>query len=167
MTRHIGLLRHAKSSWDSPNSDDFDRPLNKRGQRDAPLMGAFLREQGIRPELIISSDAARAQATALAVARELGYPATNIVFTSDLYLAEARTILEVVATKGSSARYVIAVAHNPGLTDFVNRYSTARLDNLPTCAYAEITTTTDSWEELQSWHGDLKNFFTPKRDLQQ
>ena len=62
------VLRHAKSSWNDPALDDHERPLNKRGRRDAPRMGALVREYGLIPDLVISSDAVRARLTAEAVA---------------------------------------------------------------------------------------------------
>ena len=67
------ILRHAKSSWDNLNHSDYDRPLNKRGKRDAPRMGEHIRQQEIVPDLILTSSAKRARKTATKVAKACGY----------------------------------------------------------------------------------------------
>ena len=67
------ILRHAKSSWNNLDLPDYDRPLNKRGKRDAPRMGDFLRHQDLVPDLIISSTAKRAKKTAKLFAKAVGY----------------------------------------------------------------------------------------------
>ena len=72
--RHITLLRHAKSDWGNPSENDFDRPLNQRGESNVELMGTRLKKNGVRPSLIISSDAMRAITTARSIARGIGYP---------------------------------------------------------------------------------------------
>ena len=74
----IILVRHAKSSWKDPGLDDFDRPLNKRGKRNAPFMGGKLKKRDILPDLVLSSPAKRAKKTAIAVAKALGYPKKEI-----------------------------------------------------------------------------------------
>ena len=80
------ILRHAKSSWKHPELTDHDRPLNKRGKRDAPRMGEILRSEHLIPEAIISSTAARAHATAEAVAKASGYKG-KIALNRSLYAA--------------------------------------------------------------------------------
>jgi phosphohistidine phosphatase len=83
--KRLYLLRHAKSSWDDPALDDFARPLNKRGQRDAPFMGRRFREQSFAPDRIVSSPAERAYETARTIARELGHALGDIVRDDELY----------------------------------------------------------------------------------
>ena len=87
MRHRLTLLRHAKSSWEDDRLDDSDRPLNERGERDAPLMGRRLRARGARPTLILTSPAVRARRTAQIVAREIGYPAEFLQREEELYLA--------------------------------------------------------------------------------
>ena len=67
--KSVLVLRHAKSSWKHPELPDHDRPLNKRGKHDAPLMGRLLKREDLVPDVIISSTAMRAGATAEAVAK--------------------------------------------------------------------------------------------------
>ena len=80
------VLRHAKSSWNDPALDDHERPLNKRGRRDAPRMGELVREYGLMPGVVISSDAVRARLTAEAVAEAARY-AGEILLDPHLYLS--------------------------------------------------------------------------------
>jgi phosphohistidine phosphatase len=108
------VLRHAKSSWNDPALDDHERPLNKRGRRDAPRMGELLREHGLIPDVVISSDAVRARLTAEAVAGAAGY-AGAIVLDPRLYLAGPADILSLLQRVRGKAETVMIVGHNPGL----------------------------------------------------
>jgi len=161
--RRITLLRHATSSWDTPTLDDFDRPLNKRGERDAPEMGARLKARGARPTLIVSSDAVRAITTARLVARAIGFPIGFIQPVNDLYLAAPATILQVLATEGHDYEDVMIVGHNPGLTELVNQLSDARVDNIPTCGMFAIDLDIENWAELATASGTLAWHDYPKK----
>ena len=94
----LHLLRHAKSAWDDPGLSDRERPLNKRGERDAPIMAQRVNEAGIRPSQIISSPAVRAWTTAKIFAKELGYPAEFLQREDGLYLASLDNLLGMRAT---------------------------------------------------------------------
>jgi len=160
--RRLTLLRHAKSSWDNPLLDDFDRPLNKRGERDAPDMGDRLKARGARPSLIISSDAARAVTTARIIARRIGYPIGFIQPVNELYLASPRTIIDVVIRESERYHDVIVVGHNPGLTELLNQMSDARVDNIPTCGVFSMQLAIDDWTDLPSAEGRLDWYDYPK-----
>lgn len=164
MTRRLILLRHAKSDWSDPALLDFDRPLNKRGQNNAPRMGRLLQTKGIRPDLIISSDANRALTTARLVATELGYPEAAIRQSHAMYLAPPSTLLDVLAQYGNEHAQVMLVAHNPGMTELANYASDARIDNLPTCGVFMIDVEGD-WAELTKKPGRFAGFLSPKQDL--
>ena len=164
--KRLGLLRHAKSSWDNPRLSDFDRPLNKRGLRDAPRMGALLRERGVSPQRIISSTANRARSTAELAARDMAFDVAAIRLTDELYHASASTMLEVLADLGNGADEVILVAHNPGITSLANRVATdARIDNLPTAGFFYVEADVAGWDELANSVGRLLFFASPKTDL--
>src|SRR4051794_15180753 len=94
--RTLLLLRHAKSNWDATGLDDHERPLNKRGVRDAPVMGSYIEAEGLRPELVLCSDAVRARATLTLVLQALGPPAPEVRYEPRLYLAEPAAIVEVL-----------------------------------------------------------------------
>lgn len=165
MSRRICLLRHAKSSWDEPRLDDFERPLNNRGQRDAPAMGRLLREKGINPSLIISSDAVRARDTAEAVARELGYAGSAIHYSHSLYLAPPAVYLGLIEKYSTTGTELLLVGHNPGITELINRISDARIDNVPTCGFAAIDFAGNSDFIPGGGHGRLNMFLYPRQDL--
>ena len=117
----IYLVRHAKSSWDDPFQDDFDRPLNERGRTDAPRMARRLKEKEIHPDLLLSSPAARAISTCKVIAETAGYHHNQIKTDSRLYHASEETLLQIVKKLSDEIDVVMIFAHNPGLTDFANR----------------------------------------------
>lgn len=162
--RQLTLLRHAKSSWDDPGGKDRDRPLNERGERDAPRMGRRLRERGARPTLILTSPAVRARRTAQIIAREIGYPQEFLQREDDLYLASPDDIIAVVARQDSSFRDLIVCGHNPGLTELANRLTGAGIDNVPTTGVVIIGLDIRSWADLDGAQGDLLLFDYPRRD---
>jgi len=155
------VLRHAKSSWNDPALDDHERPLNKRGRRDAPRMGELVREYGLMPGVVISSDAVRARLTAEAVAEAARY-AGEILLDPRLYMAGPADILSLLATLRENAETVMIVGHNPGLEKLVEQLTGARQD-LPTAALAQIGLPIDQWCELKlSTRGTLVNIWRPE-----
>ena len=134
MQRTLILIRHAKSSWSNPLDSDFDRPLNERGKTEAPEMGKKLKTLHLIPDLIISSSAKRTRQTAKRIANELGYDTDNIKWEEKLYHCAPAVFEEVIDGIKDSVKTVFIVAHNPGITDFVNQLSPSfRIDNMPTC----------------------------------
>jgi phosphohistidine phosphatase len=115
MTRELLIMRHAKSDWQANAGTDFDRPLSKRGRKDAPLMGKWLKQQHLIPDYIISSPARRARQTTKRVVRELGLAPDSIHWEQRLYLAELSTLLEVLQAIPAASRRILVLGHNPGL----------------------------------------------------
>ena len=142
------VLRHAKSSWKHRDTSDHDRPLNKRGKRDAPRMGRVVAAQGLRPDVIVSSTAKRARWTADEVARHSGYEGA-VQLERRLYLASPDEIVDVVRAVAGAARRVLVVGHNPGLEDLVARLA-GRPETLPTAALAEIHLSIRAWKDLDT-----------------
>ena len=161
--RRLTLLRHAKSSWDNPALNDFSRPLRKRGERDAPMMGALLRELGSRPSLIISSDAVRAITTARTVARAINYPLGFLQPDHRLYLASPGEIIETIWEEGEQYTDNMIVGHNPGLTELANLIGDMEIDNIPTCGVCTVDLKIDSWAELGRSKGVTAWFEYPKK----
>lgn len=151
MTHELLLLRHAKSDW-SVEMDDFSRPLKKRGRQAAKRVGCWLRKQHLIPDIILSSPATRALATAQRVCREINIDQSAIVCDPRIYEADARTLLEVLKT-GCHEQRVLLVGHNPGLEDLLLKlipHSVPLSANgkcLPTAALAQLTFEGD-WAEL-------------------
>ncbi len=143
--RSLTIVRHAKSSWKHHGLSDRERPLNKRGERDAPIMAKRITESGIRPSQIISSPAVRAWTTAKIFARELGYPAEFLQREDGLYLASLDNLLDVVATQDAGFNHLMLFGHNPGLTDLVNYFVPGLTSNLPTSGVVSVNLECDSW----------------------
>ena len=154
------VLRHAKSSWNSPALHDHERPLNERGRRDAPRVGELVREYGLTPDIVVSSDAVRAQLTAEAVAEAAGY-AGEILLDHRLYLASPADILLLLRTVRENAETIMIVGHNPGLEDLVE-HLTGEPEGMPTAALAQIRLPIDQWRDLDlSTRGTLLGHWRP------
>lgn len=155
------VLRHAKSSWSDQGLSDHARPLNERGRRDAPRMGRLLRDEGVMPDLVVSSDAVRARLTAEAVARAAGY-AGEIVLDPRLYGASPRDIVGVLRAIEDAARTVLIVGHNPGLEELVSQL-TGEPQEFPTAALARIALPIEEWRDLTlAARGGLVALWRPK-----
>jgi phosphohistidine phosphatase len=143
--KSLTIVRHAKSSWKDRGLSDRERPLNKRGNRDAPIMGQRLAAAGIRPSQIISSPAVRAWTTARIFAKELGYPTEFLQREDGLYLASLDNLLDVIATQDSGFNNLMLFGHNPGLTDLVNYLVPGLTNNLPTAGVVSVELDCDDW----------------------
>jgi phosphohistidine phosphatase len=155
------VLRHAKSTWNDPALDDRERPLNERGRRDGPLMGRLMREYGLIPDVVISSDAVRAQLTAQSVAEAARY-AGEILLDERLYLASPADILSLLRTVRENAETIMIVGHNPGLEELVAQL-TGEQQELPTGALAQIVLPIDRWRDLKrASRGTLLGLWRPK-----
>ena len=156
------LLRHAKSSWKDASLEDFDRPLNKRGLKNAPLMGKVIKKRGLSFDRIVSSPALRAITTANLIAGKLDYPEQDIRQLKNLYGASVDELLECVQGLNNKDTRIALVAHNPGLTDFCNYLSGEAIDNLPTCAVAVIEFDLDDWQAVYRDSGRLALYEYPR-----
>jgi len=157
------LIRHAKSSWDYPELTDIERPLNKRGIRDAPTMGKKLYETNCIPDLMISSTAKRAKSTAFKIAKELDYPKEQIRMEENLYHATDKEIIKVVKRIKDKWNTVFLFGHNPGFTEAANMFNTSSyISNLPTCGIVRVESTANSWSEINSDNSKVVSYIFPK-----
>lgn len=155
------VMRHAKSSWNNARLADHDRPLNDRGRQDAPRMGALLKQNELTPDLIITSTAERALATAEAVALNSDYEG-DIQYTRDFYHADPETILQVLQTVSDEYRQVMIVGHNPGMEALVEEL-TGSGEPFTTANVAVIDFDVASWGELTPQReGTLRALWRPK-----
>lgn len=159
----LTLLRHAKSSWKDTSLQDHDRPLSRRGHRDAPVMADRIKDAGIRPSLILSSPAARTWETAKIVAREIGYPAEFLQREDRLYHASVMGLLKLVAGQDAGFNNIMIVGHNPGLTELANFLSPELTDNIPTCGVVSFEIKCDDWDLAQEIETELLVYDYPKR----
>ena len=159
----LTLVRHAKSSWKDNSLTDRDRPLNKRGRRDAPIMGKRISEAGIRPSLIVCSPAVRAWTTAKAVANEIGYPLEFLQREDSLYLASLDDLLDVVFSQETGFNSLMVIGHNPGLTTFANYLSPGVTNNVPTAGVVSVTFDREDWNLYERPETELVTFDYPKK----
>ena len=141
MPKTLYLVRHAKSDWNTGETD-FDRPLNKRGLRDAPEMGRRLKDRGDVPELIVCSTAKRAQQTLAAL--DLGV--ANVIHEPRIYEASTGDLLELVQKLDDSVDAAMLIGHNPSMTWLASMLSGVRIEGMPTCSVATIVRDTNRWE---------------------
>lgn len=160
--RILTVIRHAKSSWDDPNMRDFDRPLNERGQRDAPEMGARLAARGQKPDCLYCSSALRARETALVLAQSVGYPEADVEAESGLYMANEAQLLERIRAFPDSAGEVWLVGHNPDLTELVNRLAGFQTHDLPTCAIVRMAFDVEHWQDIEPGQARVLEVDRPK-----
>jgi phosphohistidine phosphatase len=160
------LIRHAKSSWDDPEMDDFVRPLNERGKKDAPRMGKRLKQKGLTPDFMISSPATRALNTCKVIAKILNYPNEKIQVDKRLYHASEEQLLKIVQElkdrPNDEEEIVLLFGHNPGLTDFANELLNANIDNIPTCGIVAGELKIKQWKDAAFSCGEMVFFDFPK-----
>ena len=165
--KRIYLLRHAKSAWDDPTLRDRDRPLAPRGRKAARRMARWAKKHGVRPQLVVCSDAVRAQQTLQGVLPGLGDPTVWVEGT--LYAAGAETLLARVRALPGEVDEAMLVGHNPGLMDLVlllaapGALREQARENLPTAALAELQTGVERWTDVSPGAAWLTQFVLPRK----
>lgn len=160
------VVRHAKSSWDHPELSDFARPLNGRGEKDAPRMARRLKEKDFTINTVVSSPAVRALTTCHVFTEVLGFPQEQIQTSKQLYHAGDEIILSVVrGLKDHPVENEVALlfGHNPGLTDFVNNLVDEDIDNVPTTGIVCCKLNIEKWSEARWGCGEMEFFDFPKK----
>lgn len=151
--RTLYLVRHAKSSWADPGIHDHDRPLNERGAHDAPLMARRFVDRHEALDLLVSSTAVRALATARAFAEAMRMPAP--LLEPRIYEAHHRTIQGIVEGLPDDAGHIMLFGHNPGFSLLCEQLTGAGLGELPTCAVVRIDLPVESWREVSAGIGTV------------
>lgn len=165
MTLRLILVRHAKSSWDDPNQEDHDRPLNARGQTAAPLIGEWLAGHGYIPAEVVSSTARRTLETWELMAPALG---DGTVMRRDPGLYEATVERMLEALNNCAASPVLMLGHNPAIGQFAAQLlrkppADASFDKYPTCATLVAEFDAPDWSEVDYGTGRALDFVTPKQ----
>ena len=158
--KRLLLMRHAKSSWADGSLADFDRPLNERGLKAAPLVGRFMRKRRLRPDLILCSPAERARQTAALVARAAGLSAP-LRYDERIYEASAGRLAEIVSQVEEGADELLLVGHNPGLEGLLELL-TGEPQHMPTAALARLLLDVEKWGKLREGAGRVELFVRPK-----
>lgn len=165
--RHLLIMRHAKSDWDTGALSDLDRPLSKRGKRDAPRMGCWLLENRLIPDWIVSSPALRAKETVLEVCKALGIKQGEIHWERAIYEAELKSLLGVLERCPGDRKLTLLVGHNPGLEELLQYLTegaaavSMREKRMPTAAIAHLELP-DEWRGLKRGSGKLNTLMRPK-----
>ncbi len=156
------MVRHAKSSW-STGVDDFNRPLNERGKKDAPAMGKRLLDKNIQLDILVSSPAKRAFTTCALFANELQYNVDKIEIIPELYHAPVTTFVKVITHLNDSFTSAAIFSHNPGITEFVNTLiEEVTIDNMPTSGIFAVTSSSQNWSSFFKFELRFLFFDYPK-----
>jgi phosphohistidine phosphatase len=161
--KQLLLIRHAKSSWADAGMDDFDRPLNERGKTDAPVMAQRLIKKNVKIDVFISSTAKRAQKTCVLLMKEFEMDTEQVLLKPELYLAPPEVFYKCITEAGNEYDTIAIVAHNPGITDFANSLTTAKVDDMPTCAVYAVKIDTNDWKKFLIAKKEFWFFDYPKK----
>ena len=174
MLKTLLLMRHAKSSWDDPSLDDFDRPLDARGRKAAPRMGGYIEDNGLIPDLVVCSTARRAHETWKLAGKSMGGEVRS-KSTKGLYLASPGQLLRVIQRVSDGIERLLVIAHNPGIQELAIRLeasdgdgrASGRSDEMrakfPTAALAILSVNARCWSEVAYGKAQLVDFIRPRQ----
>lgn len=157
--KNIILVRHAKSSWETPLKDR-DRPLSKNGLKAAHQVSSYVSKYLPKTYLFWTSVAERASQTAIIFAQNLSYPIESIVYKDDLYTFDENQLIKVIKSCQNEFDNVILFGHNGAITNFVNKFGDVFIDNVPTAGFVSIQFDVDEWEAIEK--GKTLKFIVPK-----
>ncbi len=163
MSKKIFLVRHAKTEEGSIDKRDFDRVLTNRGLQDATRLGKYYSSKEIKPDQILTSDAARAYATAELIASQVGYELSRIHINHEIYEASVRTLLKLVCDLNDDWNSVMIVGHNPPINYLAEYLSGADIGHMHTGSCACISFSTSSWSEVSQGSGELEGYVVAKK----
>lgn len=164
MTKTLLLIRHAKSNWDNSDLSDFERPLNKRGKSDAPIMAKRIKDKKISIDSFVSSPAKRAKKTAEIFMQEFGFKEKDLKLVPGLYEASVNDFYQAVENLNNEDHIVALFSHNPGITDFINSMECSPVYNMPTCAVYAIKIKTKHWKDFKDSAKEFLFFDYPKNN---
>lgn len=156
--KFLTLIRHAKSSWNFPELEDIDRPLNERGKQSIPLIANFLKAQHIHPDLIISSPAVRAQKTAKGIGKIIGYDLKKLHTEAVIYFGTSQAVLGMLQELDDNRDDVFLFGHEPILSALIYRLTEKQLEKFPTCGVCRMAFAVAHWKDLQKGTCELLIF---------
>lgn len=157
--KNLILIRHAKSSWDTPLKD-IDRPLEQRGMKDAHLVSLNIFNYLPQTFVIWSSIAKRASDTAIIFAQNILYPIESIIYKKELYTFDENQLERIIKSIDDSYDSVIIFGHNAAITNFVNKFGDVFIDNVPTTGFVSLEFDTDYWQQIKK--NKTKQIISPK-----
>jgi phosphohistidine phosphatase len=158
----IYFIRHAKTGWSIPNTSDFEREVSKKGKRDIKTMGSYLALRGIKPDLILSSCALRAQETTDLLAEKIAFDGEKY-YLKELYLTSVEVIQEIISVQDDSINSMFLVAHNPQLHELANNLMDEHISKFPSLGIIAINFDTDIWANVGKVKGEIDFFIFPKQ----
>ncbi|WP_035672719.1 histidine phosphatase family protein [Flavobacterium sp. 83] len=157
--KNLILIRHAKSSWEAPLHDK-DRPLTNQGMKDAHLVSSHISNYIPKTYMIWSSSAERASETAMIFAQNISYPIESIDYKDELYTFDENKLEKVIKSCNNDIESVILFGHNEAITNFVNKFGDAFINNVPTAGFVALQFDTDNWDAIKN--GKTKKIIFPK-----
>jgi phosphohistidine phosphatase len=162
MSKQLLIVRHAKSDWDNASLSDFNRPLNKRGIKNAAIIGDKLIKKSFHPDLVISSPALRALSTCEAVCEKLGIDNSEIEINSNIYEASQQQLLKIINSIDNDFDKVAMFGHNNGVTDLTVYLTDADIFNIPTSGMVLISFPFENWNMISKGTGEVIFYEFPK-----
>ena len=161
MNKKLIIVRHSKSSWKDLSLDDFNRPLNKRGKEDGPIISNYLSKKINFIDFLHSSSSVRTFETSKFFTERIKFG--KVKYDDSLYHSSSGSILNLIKNYSNEYSSVMLIAHNPGLTHLINQITNISLDNLPTTGLAEIHFSCNKWNEISSKNSNLIDLKFPKQ----
>ena len=158
----IYLIRHAKSDWSDAGASDFERGLNRRGKRDLKTISSYFSLRKLKPDLVLSSSALRAQLTADKLSKKIQYKG-RIHYMEELYMTRPETLMNILSLQDNSDESIFLVGHNPELTELGNLLIREDFTKLPTLGVLAINLEIEQWEEIGENLGHIDFFIHPKQ----
>jgi len=156
------LIRHAKSGWSKPNISDFEREISSKGKKDINTIGSYLSLTGIKPQLILSSCALRAQQTADLLATKISYRGKKH-YLKELYLTGSEDIKEIISIQDDNIDSMFIIGHNPQLHELANSLITEHISKFPSLGIIAIDFKIGSWNDIETKKGSIDFFIFPKQ----
>jgi len=161
LNKKLIIVRHSKSSWKDLSLDDFNRPLNKRGKEDGPIISNYLSKKTNFIDFLHSSSSVRTFETSKFFTERIKFG--KVKYDDNLYHSSSGSILNLIKNYSNEYSSVMLIAHNPGLTHLINQITNISLDNLPTTGLAEIHFSCNKWNEISSKNSNLIDLKFPKQ----
>jgi len=156
------LIRHAKSSWSVPNTSDFERSISKKGKKDINTIGSYLSLIGVKPQLILSSCALRAQQTTDLLAEKISFKGEKY-YLQELYLTGLNAIKEIIHIQDDSVDSIFLIGHNPQLHELANSIIDEHISKFPSLGVIAIDFDIECWSEIENIKGQIDFFIFPKQ----
>ena len=158
----VYFIRHAKAGWSVPDTSDFERSISKKGKKDINTMGSYLALRGVKPEIILSSCALRAQQTTDLLAEKINYDGKKY-YLEALYLSSLEAIKEIILAQDDTIESMFIVGHNPQLHELVNSLIDEHISKFPSLGIIAIDFNINEWREIENIKGKIDFFIFPKQ----